>query len=84
MDGLSLKVEDAEIAYDDALAFREAIIRLTDNEPAVTCLLNELQDATLRAEKLWQEIEQTAEFRQRYQSRDDCRTDFLRNFYSKH
>ena len=34
MDSLFLKIEEAETCRDDALAYREAIIRLTDNERA--------------------------------------------------
>ena len=80
---LYLRIEEAEQDRDDSICLRDAIIRLTDNEPAVSCLLNEYRNALFNAEKLWREIEQMPEFRQRYKSRDDCRVDFLRQYYSK-
>lgn len=80
---LFLKIEEAETCRDDALAYREAIIRLTDNEPAVCVLLNEYREATLDAVDMWREIEQMPEFKSRYTSRDAARADFLREMWKE-
>ena len=77
MDSLFLKVEEAEQDRDDAISISDAIAELSRNEVAARVLIREMCKYVIDAEKLWQEIEQTAEFRQRYKSRDDCRVDFL-------
>lgn len=80
---LFLKIEEAETCRDDALAYREAIIRLTDNEPAVYVLLNEYREATIDAADMWRAIEQLPEYRERYTSRDAARADFLREMWKE-
>ena len=78
LDALFLKIEEAETCHDAALAYREAIIRLTDNEPAVCVLLNEYREATLDAVDMWRAIEQMPEFKAKYHDRDSARADFFR------
>lgn len=80
---LFLAVEEAEQNHDDSICLRDAVVKLTDNEPAVSVLLAALVDEAITAELKWREVEQMPEFRQRYQSRDDCRADFLREEFKR-
>lgn len=73
---LYLAVEEAAQSLDDSIRLRDAVIQLTDNEPAVSVLLAALVDEAITAELKWREIEQMPEYRQRYKCRDDCRADF--------
>ncbi len=83
MDGLFLKIEMAEQRRDDAEAYADAIVGLTQNPAATLLLVEAMKEAVADAELQWREIEQSAEFKARYTKRDDACADFLREMCSK-
>lgn len=50
---LFLAVEEAEQNRDNSICLRDAVVKLTDNEPAVSVLLAALVDQAITAELKW-------------------------------
>lgn len=83
MTPLFLKIEEAEQLAEERADIVEALCKLTPHEVATHTLLDALIQATLAEESQWQEIEHRVDFQAHYQNREQARTDFLREYFSK-
>ncbi|MBR1806220.1 MAG: hypothetical protein IJ774_07535 [Selenomonadaceae bacterium] len=83
MDELFMHISDSETSNETAASLFEAILKLSDNEAAISTLVEAYGEAVTETEMLWRQIEDMPEFKERYSSREDAHADFLRREYER-
>lgn len=78
MDELFMHISDSETSNENAASLFEAILKLSDNEVAISTLVEAYGEAVTETEMLWRQIEDMPEFKERYSSRDAARADYFR------
>lgn len=83
MTELFLKIEETEQAGDSRFDCYEAICELSKHESATRALLDALIDSTLAEERKWAEIQNRVDFQAKYQTREQAREAFLKEYFHR-
>lgn len=83
LNRLFLQIEVAEQYRDEAVDISDALCDLSQHYSATAVLIREYSNLILDAEKKWQEIERSDDFKAKYTSREEARMDFLKFYFTK-